>query len=120
MSYVKQTWQTGDTVTSAKLNHMEDGIAAGGGVLVVGLDTTTYALDKTWQEIHDAIENGQIPIVITSAGGQGVVFQLATTALEADHSVQVFQFAVASGQAQMVGSIFAADSADGYPVMQTG
>ena len=26
MSYEKQTWQTGDIVTSAKLNHMEDGI----------------------------------------------------------------------------------------------
>lgn len=27
MNYEKQTWQTGDIVTSAKLNHMEDGIA---------------------------------------------------------------------------------------------
>ena len=26
MSYTKQTWKTGDIVTSAKLNHMEDGI----------------------------------------------------------------------------------------------
>ena len=26
MSYEKQTWVTGDIVTSAKLNHMEDGI----------------------------------------------------------------------------------------------
>ena len=31
MSYEKQTWETGDIVTSAKLNHMEDGIADGGG-----------------------------------------------------------------------------------------
>ena len=28
MAYSKQTWQTGDTITAAKLNHMEDGIAA--------------------------------------------------------------------------------------------
>ena len=27
MSYTKNTWQTGDIVSSAKLNHMEDGIA---------------------------------------------------------------------------------------------
>lgn len=27
MSYTKQTWATGDTITAAKLNHMEDGIA---------------------------------------------------------------------------------------------
>ena len=31
MSYDKQTWATGDTITANKLNHMEDGIAAGGG-----------------------------------------------------------------------------------------
>lgn len=30
MAYTKQTWATGDTITAAKLNHMEDGIAAGG------------------------------------------------------------------------------------------
>lgn len=33
MAYTKQTWQTGETITAEKLNHMEDGIAgAGGGV----------------------------------------------------------------------------------------
>ena len=26
MAYEKQTWQTGDTITAEKLNHMEDGI----------------------------------------------------------------------------------------------
>ena len=26
MSYTKQTWQAGDEITSAKLNHLEDGI----------------------------------------------------------------------------------------------
>lgn len=31
MSYEKQTWQTGDVITAEKLNHMEDGIASGGG-----------------------------------------------------------------------------------------
>ena len=37
MSYDKQTWQRGDVITANKLNHMEDGIATGGGVLVVNL-----------------------------------------------------------------------------------
>lgn len=56
MAYEKQTWAKGDVVTSAKLNHMEDGIATGGGVLVVNevVENETARLDHTWQEIHDA------------------------------------------------------------------
>ena len=40
MSYTKQTWAGGDTVTSAKLNHMEDGIAGAGPDLVFEVDST--------------------------------------------------------------------------------
>ena len=125
MSYVKQTWQTGDVVTSAKLNHMEDGIAAGGGsggggVLVVGLDMTTYALDKTWQEIYDAMAAGQIAVIgyametgdalisglytVVQANGQSGSYSVATLSLD------INEVAVAT---------FAASSADGYPVLQT-
>lgn len=53
MSYDKTTWQTGDVITANKLNHIEDGIANGGGMLVVNVDADDK-LDKTWQEIHDA------------------------------------------------------------------
>lgn len=67
MSYEKQTWQTGDIVTSAKLNHMEDGIAAagsggggGGGALVVNADMNTGALDKTAGEIMAAAKTGLV------------------------------------------------------------
>lgn len=40
MSYTKQTWTTGDTVTASKLNHMEDGIAGAGydAEIMVGYD----------------------------------------------------------------------------------
>lgn len=31
MSYEKQTWKCGDSITAEKLNHMEDGIANSGG-----------------------------------------------------------------------------------------
>lgn len=31
MAYEKQTWVNGDVITAEKLNHMEDGIAEGGG-----------------------------------------------------------------------------------------
>ena len=35
MSYEKQTWVTGETITAEKLNHMEDGIMESGGVVEV-------------------------------------------------------------------------------------
>ena len=58
MAYTKNTWTDGDIVTSEKLNHMEDGIANAGS-LVVGIawDETlqTSILDKTWREIYDAL-----------------------------------------------------------------
>lgn len=67
MSYEKQTWQTGDVVTSAKLNHMEDGIAAassgGGGALVVNVTTVSddnEVCDKTAGEMFAAIESGGV------------------------------------------------------------
>ena len=37
MAYEKQQWKTGDVVTSAKLNHMEDGIAEAGGTPMVSV-----------------------------------------------------------------------------------
>lgn len=52
MSYEPTNWKDGDLVTSAKLNKIEQGIAAGGGILIVHNENGT--LDKTWQEIHDA------------------------------------------------------------------
>lgn len=64
MSYNKTTWATGDIITAAKLNNMEDGIAdaGSGAAMVLTLDSDTLAFDKTWQEIHDALIAG-IPVV---------------------------------------------------------
>lgn len=56
MAYTPTNWKSGDVITSAKLNKLENGVATsgGGGVLVVTIDENTGALSKTWQEIHDA------------------------------------------------------------------
>ena len=40
MTYTPTTWRAGDTITSARLNRMEQGIAAGGGVLLVEMECT--------------------------------------------------------------------------------
>lgn len=68
MAYVKQTWQTGDTVTSAKLNHMEDGIAAAGdAALVVGstVEGSTTTLNKTYAEI---LAGNYVAVIIPDEG----------------------------------------------------
>ena len=61
MAYTKNTWNTGDIVSSQKLNHMEDGIANAGGVMVI--NDTNGTLDKTWQEIRDAMEANTFCVV---------------------------------------------------------
>ncbi len=59
MSYEPTQWKAGDTVTSAKLNKLEQGVANSGGSSMVGMtmtqdnSTITYTVDKTWQEIWD-------------------------------------------------------------------
>lgn len=63
MTYEPTEWKTGDVVTSAKLNKLEQGVAdasGGGGVLVVGMTmdvssgTPALVLDKTAGEIWGA------------------------------------------------------------------
>ena len=55
MSYEPNIWKSGDVVTSEKLNHIEQGIAAGlNGVLICTVNSETNALDHTWQEIANA------------------------------------------------------------------
>ena len=53
MSYTKQTWATGDTVTATKLNHMEDGIAGAGGFdVVIKLDKEIQDVSITASDCH--------------------------------------------------------------------
>ena len=57
MSYEKQTWKTGDTVTAEKLNHIEEGI------LNAGSGSTTTSKCEQWKNIvidviGDSITNG--------------------------------------------------------------
>ena len=62
MSYTPTNWQSGDIITSAKLNKMEQGIANGGGVLLVtaSQDDTSggHICDKMGDEVKTAFLNG--------------------------------------------------------------
>ena len=64
MAYTPNTWQSGDIVTSAKLNNIEQGIAGAGGALIVHADTTTQTLDTTYKVIHDTLAAGT-PVYVT-------------------------------------------------------
>lgn len=58
MSYEKQTWVTGETITADKLNHMEDGIGSDGNFVptfTVKNGGTTITCDKTYEEVLAAI-----------------------------------------------------------------
>ena len=63
MAYTPNTWATGDVVTSAKLNNIEQGIA--NSVFIVNFTwnegTETYSADKTYAEVAAAYAAG-IPV----------------------------------------------------------
>lgn len=67
MAYETQTWQTGDTITAAKLNHMEDGIGNSMQYsenayfvnLLYDVEGDYYDSDKTLSEIIQAYNAGK-------------------------------------------------------------
>lgn len=73
MSYEPTVWKSGDVVTSAKLNKLEQGVAGGGGLFKVNAEydesTDTLTLDKTWKEIRDAVVSGLVPYIVSVDDG---------------------------------------------------
>lgn len=117
MAYTKNTWQTGDIVSSAKLNHMEDGIANSENVFIVGgeltydqgEDTFVGTLDKTWKEIHDALQTRICIAVIVNGNDirQAMVY-------EAVYDQEEGKFAI---RFAMVNSTFFAETENDYPTV---
>ena len=106
MSYEPTTWKAGDTVTSAKLNKMEQGIANENNMilLVHEIDGT---LDKTWTEIRDA----DISFIINKAseeevtnGGSSTNLIISTSYFDGDFMVNTIN-----------NQTYIASSIDGYP-----
>lgn len=118
MSYTPTDWKSGDTITSEKLNKMEQGIAdaggtSGGGVLYVGITDVdgVDTLTKTWQEIWDACENGcfvfcnsiqEMPIGTTCV----INYVDQVSHFEEEYTVSITD-----------GSGFACSSPDDYPII---
>ncbi len=108
MSYTPTEWNTGDTITAEKLNNMEQGIASagGGGAFLVGIDIQTQTLDKTWQEIHDALASGQDARVFAVIEGMGVMSMTITGAMVEDGEYAV----------TVLTTQYTTNSPNGYPV----
>ena len=115
MAYEKTNWQTGDTVTAEKLNHVESGIAAAGQVMVVTIDPETSALQSTWQVIYDALKSGVFVYLNdyseeneTTFNAYNHIIAMAGLA-DGAYYVNVFDWSALVR--------FATDSATGYPVI---
>ena len=121
MAYEKNIWKTGDIVTSAKLNHMEDGIGNAGGVMAVTLtydeDTGMVTMGKTWQEIFNAISTGVLCITYNEPtendqAPAGII--TFAQVMNNEYSVRVLS---ASGVQTYVAT-YSTTSADGYPFVE--
>ena len=77
MSYIKQTWVTGEVITAEKLNHMEDGISAANGAHT----KTLNIVNNTSEELtfFNCIVNGYWDEKTVAASGSAS-FQYVTPA----------------------------------------
>jgi len=103
MSYEPTNWKSGDVVTSAKLNKLEQGVQ--NAVLFVTADQQTGALSKTWQEIVDA---GFALLTIPSDTNTMILWLLG---YESSSSSFIVTFMGSGGPVRCVAS-----AADEYPV----
>ena len=85
MSYDPTVWKSGDTITSAKLNKLEQGVAdaqggggGGGGMVVKISGSDTLTMDKTFGEIMTAVTTMPISFYISAQQGSGVAVTIPT------------------------------------------
>ena len=113
MSYEPTVWKAGDTVTSAKLNKLEQGVAS--NVLVVNTiideENETVTLNKTWQEIFNA------DFAIVMLTNQNFV---AEERKEYIPIASVSHLLEGSYSVVVGGTRYITDSADGYPIGDMG
>ena len=119
MSYEPTNWKSGDTVTSAKLNKLEQGVAnAGGGYLIANMTVVNekFVLDKTAGEILSAFENGVVMVKFSDSGEidyQPIIFAVLAEGEYAFATIGI-------RQGELLPFVFTASSADDYPSASIG
>ncbi len=109
MSYTPTNWKDGDLVTSAKLNKLEQGVAAG-GIQVIHVDNENGTLDKTWQEIYD----GGFGVIVGEDGG--MIFYEQILMIGQMNSSTYGVTTVAFDPSGLKQHYYIASSPDDYPV----
>ena len=110
MGYTKNSWQSGDIITKAKLDNMEDGIA-GAYPLVISVERgedgdgdTTWTMNHTYAEIAAAIAAGRLAYVYNVSDQLQLVYDIS------NNTVSAYYF-YGSNDVQYI-----AASEDDYPV----
>ena len=113
MSYEPTNWKSGDVVTSAKLNKMEQGIASAGGPVITTTDDDTGAIGLTWQEVYNAMDAGNLVLIKGEGDENGISFNIVTSALgNPSEPTGGYMLFINNAEA----ADLACDSANGYPV----
>ena len=109
MAYEKQTWATGDVVTAAKLNNMENGISGAYGLVVNAIgEESTLTLDATYEEIENAVNSGRyVAVKSVDSEDDGLYFFDAVSAFGFDSSNNKYTITAHH--------VYETDSKTGYP-----
>ena len=129
MSYEPTIWKDGDLVTSAKLNKLEQGVADGGGTLIVNLSIGEMGgnlraatqgeaaseppmiCDKTAGEIYEAFRNGNVRFIFKPVDYYEEIINLGNCAKTSE---SYYQFMLDSRD---VSNLYAATT-DDYPTTE--
>lgn len=113
MSYTPTQWKDGDLVTSAKLNKLEQGVANGGGIMVIHEDENGI-LDKTWQEIY----NGGFGVIMAEMPDSFLMYAPITQIF--NNGNNLFSIVTIGVTSEGVGAVlYQTQSSNGYPVEQS-
>lgn len=116
MAYEPTEWKKGDTITAEKLNKIEGALAGSGGGLVVHINgapdgDTPSTLDKTYEEIHNAVMSGtSVTALLDNGNGSVDVFKVGR--LIVGGSFRVWLYTLYSNNS-IIGYDYVSASADG-------
>ena len=115
MSYTPTNWKTGDVVSSERLNKLEEGVKDAYSGMVINDNAGT--LDKTWQEVYDAMSAG-IPCYIQEnvSFGPGVFINRSYVEYVGSNMTDYTVRAIAFVNGQVSIFAYGTSSPNGYPV----